>query len=453
MIETYRIDTGKAPGADVDTIAFIVLYVLWCEQGMAHLIEAYEDYDDEVPASMVLIDFGAEVRGVSGVLQPLQAAPAVSFVIQRLQDLQRRGRDPVFDCMVLSHQDEDHWSMIYYLLQEIEARAIPLHISELRYGGLKWNVAAREMLKALEAYMHGGRAVPWQGICCDYDDTTHTKTDFYNIGNVYFRLLVVNARARLRGDSAVRNASSAVVVIEFAGSTFILPGDATLDTLGWCNQRIEAWTADGTANPLKPCEMFGAPHHGAFATLTDTRKGGANLFTIANRFIELVEPRAVVASAGAYNGFSHPYRSVMEALAARTVDSDDPHQVVVWNKISKKKGEWQVLPLSRRAYTTIVDLPWSRPRPSITQNLREEDQQNTQVIVSDYHFHLDHDAEVTIFDFPRAAATAPEELWTLVEDFEDDLMDEADQGPVQLLAPPPNQAPRKRVVAKARGGA
>ena len=99
--------------------ARITLRALWCDQGMAHLLQAYDTAEAQAPTKLMLIDFGAETMFKSKVLKINLAAPAVTAVVESLFRQQEAGLTPKLDYVLISHQDTDHWSLLNYLMDAV----------------------------------------------------------------------------------------------------------------------------------------------------------------------------------------------------------------------------------------------------------------------------------------------------------------------------------------------
>ena len=179
------------------------------------------------------------------------------------------------------------------------------------------------------------------------------KGELAIISEVAFRLLCANVPVSRKAEDLQRNGTSAVVAVDFAGVTAILPGDATADTIGWINNEVfDLWK--GKPNPVQPCRALGAPHHGALRTIASNFVSGKKArLDFAERFAENIAAQNVVASAGYYTKFKHPYRSVMELLAKESIKGDD-HDWVWWDGDIAKWA--RVTDDKRGIYTTITTL-------------------------------------------------------------------------------------------------
>lgn len=346
------------PGADDDILVDKVMtYFLWCDQGMANYVEIYKKGGNRfVPDKILLIDFGASSVRTSPDLSET-FAPPVFTILGRLDEMMRLGRPPVIDMLVISHQDNDHWSLIRVLVDQAKVDKIPLQFGQVRWGGLRWGSNPSGLLKDLAPITVDGVAgiVPWEGVYSDYTTTpAPAKGALFTYGDVALRTLVVNCPSASNTDKAVRNTSGAILVIEFgANGTYVLPGDATAETMAWATGQIERYLAASGTNPVRPCFALSAPHHGSRETTIDAN--GTD-YTIAKAFTESVQPYTLVASAGARNTYAHPHHDVLE-IFGKYVGEKGPrqrtHPIVFTNGV--KRVYDQIL-TGRDIYTTIIDV-------------------------------------------------------------------------------------------------
>lgn len=406
-------------------------FCLWCNQGMANWIEIYDrDGDDTVPAAIVLSDFGAGVRQ-SATQVSMRYAPPVHFIVTRLRYLMDHDLEPRIDRVVISHQDADHLNLLQAMVSECERRTIPLRITEIRWGGGNWGPSANATLRRLTPF--ADRVRPWQGTYSDYRRNmlgAFYKRALFRAGNVFFRTLVVDAPIYMAGDDIERNGSGAVIVVEFDGvGTIILPGDATVDTLVWADDRMLWWERGTGTAAVRPCFVMSVPHHGAYRTLIDEAEGtgvdGDDEFVAARAFIELTRPDSLAVSAGAMNGHHHPHLSVLNVLsryagAGGLSDEGEAvtHSIAYWNDLANK---WEIAPaITLNVYTTIIQL----------------DDPNW---VANYQFVMNSDRTVHSHWFPFDAPTSASDTVVV-------LMQ------VDTPEPPPGTPPVTPPVVPARSG-
>lgn len=351
---TSAVDSLLGGIEDIDKASYIMVHCLWCDQGMAHLLEVYEKGgSQDIPAAMILIDFGAEQMFKSSVLTANQAAPAVGFIIEKLLLLKEAGKEQRLDFVVISHQDTDHWSLITYFLDAVEATGIDLKVGKVAYGGGDWGESAKAAVKRLGAYTAVPKddVNPWTKFETNYNSETGVKSELLHVGDVFVRTLVVNAPTS-GSISMKKNTTGAMMVVEFNSTTYILPGDATWQTLKCCTDVVDAWVKKQKTEPLKPCFMMSVPHHGSLDTIVPNSTATKLDFALAKKFVGQTQPNSIIASAGSKNRFSHPYLVVLAEFGADAGSNGfGPHNIVVVEDVKK---EWKVLVLINNIYTTVL---------------------------------------------------------------------------------------------------
>jgi beta-lactamase superfamily II metal-dependent hydrolase len=338
-------------GIEVD-VSYVRVDFLWCDQGMAHLIQVFDKTNVDIPAALMLVDFGVEVAFKSKVVTAAQAAPAVAFVIDVLKAMVTRGLPPRIEYVVVSHQDTDHWGMFEYLLAEADDQLIPLRFGKIYYGGTFWGESAKAMLDKLAERTADAAAdkLPWTHNWSDYRNpkvVDNKPTELAHIGAMVVRTLIVNAPIPSSASpSFQKNGSTAILVVEFRQARYILPGDATYQTLEVANKILEDW--EGAS--LAPTTVMAAPHHGALATMV-RNSSNPDFATLAD-FVFFTQPESVVASAGVKNQFKHPYRIVLTELSP-FVDSGQygSHAYVTYRS---EIDDWQQETITAQIYTTVI---------------------------------------------------------------------------------------------------
>ena len=318
---------------------------LHCDQGMGTLVKIYDSKDRL--ASLALLDLGSE----AGTKK--YSDKALETVIRALNQMKSDKMTPMIDLLLVSHQDTDHWSLLPDLLARIEEQFIDFGIKEIYYGGLGWKKGASEAIEEWEE-AYGVPAEPFGKEQSDFSKPGKLN-DFTQIDDVKFHLMCVNVPISRSAGDLKRNGTSAVIAIQFAGIFVVIPGDATADTCGWMNTNLfAAWKKKGQGNPVQPCRAMGAPHHGALRTIasnyvsTDKAK-----LEVATTFANNVAAEHVVASAGWYSKFKHPYKSVLLLLAVKAKDTSK-HDLVWYDGT---KADWDhVKNYKRGVYTTITTL-------------------------------------------------------------------------------------------------
>jgi beta-lactamase superfamily II metal-dependent hydrolase len=322
---------------------------------MAHMLQLYDTAETSAPSSLILIDFGAETMKKSSNLVINQAAPAVTTVVETLILQQKAGLTPKLDYVLISHQDTDHWSLLNYLMDAVDELKVPMKVGQVIYGGSDWGTGASATVDRLRTYGVDGLA-PFAALesnVSNYVDANGKIGSLVTIDELVLRILIANAPVAAKKKTGMhKNGTSAVVVIDYSSERMILPGDATWETLAFCNTLLKAWTT----SPVQPVKMVSAPHHGALASMAAKRRKGekSNLEQL-KEFTELVKPEALIASAGFSNSFKHPYRIILDTLGKYTIPSMlGAHEIVVYEEDT---ADWALDEgKTESIYTTVLSL-------------------------------------------------------------------------------------------------
>lgn len=327
------------------TTSKIEVDFLHCDQGMGTLVRIYDDSDRL--AHLALLDLGSE----SGTKK--YSDSAISEVTDGLQQMKDDGLTPRIDLLLISHQDFDHWSLLPSLLEKIQDGFPSCEVEDIYYGGTKWRKKASDAISDWEDEF-GVLAEAFSRGQSNFSKPGKEGT-LKEIDGVKFHLLCANVPISRSAQDLERNGTSAVIAVQFGDVFAVIPGDATADTCGWLNDNVFGpWKKAGKGIPVRPCRALGAPHHGALRTLADNFISTARAkLSIATAFADYVAAENVVASAGWYSKFKHPYKTVMELLA-RHAEATDGHDFVWYDD---SQGDWKHIVGDKRGiYTTIVSL-------------------------------------------------------------------------------------------------
>jgi beta-lactamase superfamily II metal-dependent hydrolase len=362
----------------IENAARVTMSCLWCDQGMANMLTANEYEDDYIPDVVALFDFGTTVRFITKTLVPKLAAPAVERVCEVLESQEQAGKPPRIDLVVISHQDEDHWKLLRYLMDAVKLRKIPMTVGKIIYAGSDWGNTARNTLIELGTYTANPKKdlTYWDTLVSDYSNPSKPPTQADALGDIVIRTLIANSPTTSKAKSNERkNATSAVMVIDYAGERIILPGDATYETLNQINIYLSAWKN----SPVQPVSLMSAPHHGALATMTksSTTDNDADLSELI-RFTELTQPDSVITSAGIANSHSHPHAIVLKKLIKYAGSGAFLlHPVVYYDLVAKEfRVQKEVM---ANLYTTVLGLDTPVPVANWFYTLTPDDPMVTNV--------------------------------------------------------------------------
>lgn len=279
--------------------------ILFCGQGMTTLVEIYDDGVVKDSADyLALVDCGGTSDG--GQL-------AVDYVAKKILD----KKDAVLNLLVISHQDADHVQLLDKLGDKLSGTKATLAKAEL--GGSNWsnsNIATVESFVDLMEMDTGDLEfdAPKRS---DYKKATKRSELRYidKHGDTYFRVLISGLAITGTGRTAdiVRNASSAMVVVENGSYSVFLPGDATHQTMDAATDVIDA-----KRNLIPRVIGLEIPHHGALRTAVENyyAKGEPDDFNWRRikGFAEALSADRVVASAGPKNSHRHPVEEVLNVF-------------------------------------------------------------------------------------------------------------------------------------------
>lgn len=293
--------------------AFSVLNV---GQGSGNFVEIYANDVDTVPTTTVLIDLGAEGASRS------HHGPSVERVIASLKKMD----DPEIACLVLSHSDTDHISMIEQLLSAFDSpntknpKKKVLTIKTFFYGGnyalyrkrtrknvvdqVDWymvlGTTPKSMSTNFSSYLRGGKPI--------YEDATLDFKIQILIGNAI--KLTRKTRKKQKTlplkDGVAVNTVSLVTVFESNDIQLITTGDATGITMLRANQIMGGGSGSFFYDPL----MLTIPHHGSFSTamaFTGERiRGAIQKIDQITLFARRCGAKILTVSAGNRSQFLHP---------------------------------------------------------------------------------------------------------------------------------------------------
>lgn len=324
------------------------LFVLHCDQGMGNLIKIYTTIGSNlVLTNLALIDLGSEIR------TKRYAGDAVDGVMDALREMNSGGVTPKIDLLVLSHQDYDHWSLLPDLRGKIENEFPDFKVGQLVTGGQRWKTQALTELHALETQF-ACTSQPLPRMHSDYDTPITGLRQLTDIGGVKFRVLAANSPISRSAEDLIRNGTSAVIVVECGPNKYILPGDATADTISFINDLLNAYLTHTGTNPISTCYVLSVPHHGALRTIADNFTTKNPSLILANHFAGLMSAKVVAASAGYLSQFKHPFKRVLDLLAVRSTSLADAHNYISYDD---QAGDWDMVSnTTKDIFTTITTL-------------------------------------------------------------------------------------------------
>lgn len=356
------------------------MVALYSGQGMAHLIEYYESGNPKKPPdALALIDFGGEAKN---------AQEAVKYIVDKIAAQTK----PTFNLVVVSHQDADHLSLLGELTKQIKQGGLKYGINKVYAGGAAWRQDNEDIVTA---FVNGARS-PKPTIRFGEPRRTDypTKTGelegwLLKKHDVAIRLLI--AQARMTGQN-LRNASSAVVVIENDNGSIVLPGDATHETMFEINKLFTIWRKNPKIPRLSEVGVMELPHHGALATATQItyRKKKKSLsYRRVEQFAKNMSAQGIFASAGPFNNHGHPIKELINRFADYVTLDAPWHYYVALRYSDKPRGTgkgkggtypWKRIRTQDWIYTTVT-----RVKPTVLTTRIEVDLDPSGVIAVRSH--------------------------------------------------------------------
>jgi hypothetical protein len=327
--------------------------ILFCGQGMTSLVEVYNDgIDTHAPDHLVLVDCGGNQRW---------AEHAVGYIMGKLNEQGSAGKTPKFDAVVISHQDGDHLTLLRNLTEEMQKSSHTFECGIFFAGGANWSATNKKTVTKFAQELDVEDDIefesPYQS---DYSDVTKYEDlgHICSFGDVFVRVLISGLKISSGGEDIIRNASSAVVVIENGAQSMILPGDATYQTMAKINKIMGS--ASGALLPQR--EGFEVPHHGALRTAVenyDAQKYSKDFgWKIITNFSKYMYPKRVMASAGPRNTHCHPVYEVLVVFKGNLL-SVPSHYYVAYifdqDKATKHDG-WFQFTATDALHTTVLQI-------------------------------------------------------------------------------------------------
>ena len=269
----------------------VVCEVLYSGQGMCNLIKVI-DAADKV-SHLILIDFGA-TAGTSTVTQK-----TLPYLVKAVK---AHGK---IDVLIVSHTDEDHWSFIPSLLNDLGDK---IKIDKVGVPIGDWTKKKAELKELLKA-----RVVSLSDFV-EFEPAhsgivnAPALVNWWDKQGVHLNILCASTRridASNRASKATidTNTASVVVRCEFGKNNVVFCADATNFTLKYILKKM------GDKKFLGKNLLCTVPHHGALKSLH------GQLDTLTD-FAEKIKARSILASAEIHASFKHPNAFVLSLMSA-----------------------------------------------------------------------------------------------------------------------------------------
>ncbi len=313
-------------------------------QGSANFVQYFDsDAPNAVAKNAGIIDIGSEAWKTRA------GKPSAGIIAQEL--LKMDADDATLDEVLLSHSDSDHHNLIAELLSYFyppgSMDTPRLTVKRTWFGGEYglYTKGKTNTLQLLFDYAPEDSDVDdvekqFEAAWSSFDDDDPTNWEpVAKIGGIELWVLAANTtgatvtigngkRRKIelndRGDGYAINTKSLIVAAKFGGVSMIATGDATGLTLAHAVNVLER---PGVKARLGTVFMVTAPHHGSDST-TYSLLGGARPGTrnweagkeVVERFVDVLAPQTVSASAGERRGFWHPSITVLADFSSHLLD-------------------------------------------------------------------------------------------------------------------------------------
>jgi hypothetical protein len=332
-------------------MAYEIFYtMLFTDQGMGNLISIVDETKPTIVLYSALIDFGSAHSSLTD--------ETVNFVKTYVDTNRAAGKKPDFDLVVVSHQDNDHWSLFPKLIAKFSNNS-KMTIGKLKYGGdiASYGTGAAQAVAQLAQLAVDSKPLPVTE--CSYYSTTGPTAalDFFPAQSPYVRLVPVisNVATASTKKDIKNNTVSLMVGVQWAfggkvQTSVLLPGDLTSSTLIGLFKVQPAAFAD-----LTGIRVLSIPHHGSHRTISDNYDTDINdrTFNLATWFAKWMAAGVLGASAG-FASHRHPYQSVIDLFAANVLSSTTEHPYVSYDQ---KAGRYSKRQEKRMIFTNYSDVP------------------------------------------------------------------------------------------------
>jgi hypothetical protein len=321
----------------------LYMTMLFVDQGMGNLITLTTKNDPADVKYNALIDFGTKSTDKAG-------PDTVTWVANILTNGGKKNA--VLNLVVISHKDDDHWSLFPALNEAIIKLKKTLSITTLYYGDEagNYNIISKKYGVTVIDYL--AKLVTGNYYYLP-DEASHYKkkphlSDFAEFDGVRFVPVIGNViTSRQSSKDIVANTLSIVMAVLYKDIPIVLPGDATAETLAAIYELLEA---GGDIDEIKSAFMLSVPHHGALRTLASNYKSTNANLNVATDFAAELDAWNVGASAG-FENYGHPDEEVMDLFAAYAQKRPRAHDYVVF---SRTKNYWVKKSTKEGIFTTYL---------------------------------------------------------------------------------------------------
>ncbi len=323
----------------------LYMSMLFVDQGMGNMIILTPPNTPTTINYIALVDFGS-------------AAPSrCDDTVEWARDFLTYGQtqNAFLNLVVISHKDNDHWSLFPPLIDKLSGIGKSLNIEKLAYGGYSKTYSfvtkdKKTILDVLEGRLTKKTSqknwIYYDSESSHYaDQAVGALDEAYGVTFVPF---AVNVEASRGAKDIVANTASLVVGIRYLNEAMVLPGDATADTIAYVNSLLDS----GNAYEMEHPRLLSVPHHGSLRTIASNYLARDPDLDVAEEFAKGLDPWSVGASAGFAN-YHHPDEAVMSLFGAYTQERPKKHPYVSYHRNNKA---WQVTNTKNGLFTTYLSV-------------------------------------------------------------------------------------------------
>ncbi|HEY3598074.1 MAG TPA: hypothetical protein VGL08_11265 [Paraburkholderia sp.] len=361
--------------------------MLFVDQGMGNLVELVDTASKEI-VFRALVDFGSAKTSV--------CTETVTWLAKKIST----NKKAKLDLLVISHKDNDHWSLLPKLAEELGEMDHTLEITLAKHGnkpkeynkykslseGTKKKRTILEYMsqyQTLDAYPE--KASSYVG--------SPPSAPIVKSNGVAFKVVTVNVPAGGSAKDIIANTASLVLAIEGNKSTVMLPGDATAETCKELNRILENAKGKLLAKPA----FLGVPHHGALRTLASNYITSDPNLDVGKKFADTLLPKCIGASAG-FSTHRHPSKTVLDLFTTSLSTSTD-HPYVQYDNAEAK---WVDPKTKNMVYTTYLNIgPKVKKKKQTAGSNR-----------ANWRFRIDPDGDLFVLEIPLTGPvpTAAQEI-------------------------------------------
>jgi phosphoribosyl 1,2-cyclic phosphodiesterase len=292
----------------------VIVTVVDVGQGQCTFVEIYDD-DGMNPEliNTLLFDCGSDKEST-------QTVTNLDYIVARVNSMTTPGFDRIF----FSHSDNDHISLAWYVLNEINKTQAPV-IGEVWYGGA-YSRYTKRGFNILDYIINSGfcskkNVKGFNSNSTDYV-TSSKSFEYYLWRSSDKTVHVYGIAANVLSDNPdwddsdldvngktaeALNRVSLIAGLYYNGASFITCGDATNKTMGAVNGLFSAGTTVFNNN-----KMTTIPHHGSRATgfaVPSSKKASDEAILVVDTFAAILKSKLLTVSA--YQKHSHPSLQLM----------------------------------------------------------------------------------------------------------------------------------------------